>query len=216
MCMKRDNLFLSLLIPDPKNSEKYLDIFLRPLIDELKLLWTDGVHTYNASTKKIFTIKVALMWMISDFPVFEMLSGWNIHGKLLCLYYMHDTKSLVLKHGGKPCWFDCHRQFLPIGHPFRRQKDAFLKNTIEMNEVDLERLSGRDMAAHVRNIPDMTQLAGTTRPLWVWKRSQLGEKKYFLRITLLVNPSCTSQPRRHVRREECLWQCVQHQYENKE
>ena len=38
MCMKREHLFLSLLIPGPKNSGKKLDIYLRWLIDELKLV----------------------------------------------------------------------------------------------------------------------------------------------------------------------------------
>ena len=62
MCMKRENLFLSLLIPGPKSPKKRLDIYLRPLIKELKFLWTDGVTTYDASRKQNFTMKVALLW----------------------------------------------------------------------------------------------------------------------------------------------------------
>ena len=107
-------------------------------------------------------MKVALMWTISDFPAYGMLSGWSTHGKLACPYCMHDTKSFVLKQGRKPCWFDYHHRFLPTGHPFQGQKDAFLKNTIEMDEVDLKWLSGGDLTAHVRNILDMTQLASST------------------------------------------------------
>ena len=68
--MKRENLFISLLIPSPKSPRKRLDVYLRSLIEELKLLWTDGVHTYDASTKKNFTMKVALMWTIRDFPAY--------------------------------------------------------------------------------------------------------------------------------------------------
>ena len=156
MCMKRDNLFLSLLIPTSKNLKKYLDIYLRPLIDELKLLWIDGIHTYDAFIKKNFTMKVVLMWMISDFPAYKMLSSWSTHQKLACPHCMHDTKSFVLKYGGKSCWFDCHYWFLPSDHPFQRQKDVFLKNTIKIDEVDLEQLSDRDMTAHVQNILDVT------------------------------------------------------------
>ena len=40
-----------------------------------------------------------------------------------------------------------------------------MAETIEMDEVDLERLSSGDMATHIRNIPEMTQLVGTTRHL---------------------------------------------------
>ena len=91
-----------------------------------------------------------------------MLSGWSTHGRLACPYYMDNTKSFVLKHGGKSCWFDCHRQFLPADHPFRRQKDAFLKNRKERDEDIFERLSGHHMAARVENLPDITQLMGST------------------------------------------------------
>jgi len=39
-----------------------------------------------------------------------------------------------LKHGGKTSWFDCHRQFLPTNHPFRKSQKRFLKNKVEMNK----------------------------------------------------------------------------------
>jgi len=35
------------MISGPKNSGKKLDVFLRPLIDELKNLWSVGVETYD-------------------------------------------------------------------------------------------------------------------------------------------------------------------------
>jgi len=38
MCMRRENIFLSLFIPGPKSPGKNLDVYLRPLIDELKML----------------------------------------------------------------------------------------------------------------------------------------------------------------------------------
>ncbi|XP_072076439.1 uncharacterized protein [Arachis hypogaea] len=47
-----------------------IDVYLQPLIDELKQLW-DGVDTYDASEKKTFKICAALMWTISDFPGLE-------------------------------------------------------------------------------------------------------------------------------------------------
>ena len=56
MCMKRENLFLSLLIPGPKSPEKNIDIYLRPLIDEMKLLWSDGMQSYDASRKNRISI----------------------------------------------------------------------------------------------------------------------------------------------------------------
>lgn len=45
MCMKKPYTMMTLLIPRPTAPGKDLDVFLRPLIDELKELWDDGVRT---------------------------------------------------------------------------------------------------------------------------------------------------------------------------
>ena len=97
MCMKNPYMFLTIVIPGPKNPGKHLDVFLRPLIDELKMLWSIGVNTYDAFRKQNFLTRVALMWTISDFPAYAMLSGWSTHGRLACPYCMERTKSLYLK-----------------------------------------------------------------------------------------------------------------------
>ena len=94
-------MFLSMIIPGPKNPGKKLDVFLRPLIDELKKLWLNGVNTYDIYRKENFQLRAALMWTISDFPAYGMLSGWSTHGKLSCLYCMEHSKAFRLKHGGE-------------------------------------------------------------------------------------------------------------------
>ena len=44
-CMKESTFFMTLLIPDLKSHGREIDIYLRPLIEELKQLWTFGcVH----------------------------------------------------------------------------------------------------------------------------------------------------------------------------
>ena len=54
MCMKELYSLMSLLIPGPKGLGNDIEVFLRPLIDELKELWEDGMCTYDASTKENF------------------------------------------------------------------------------------------------------------------------------------------------------------------
>ena len=49
MCMKSEYSILSLLITGPRSLGNDIDIYLQPLIDELKLLWDSGVETYDAS-----------------------------------------------------------------------------------------------------------------------------------------------------------------------
>jgi hypothetical protein len=50
--MKQPNFMLSLLIPGPKSPGADMDVFLEPLIDDLELLFEEGVRTYDASKKK--------------------------------------------------------------------------------------------------------------------------------------------------------------------
>ena len=70
-----------------------------------------------------------------------------------------------------------------------------------MDKVDLERLSGGDMVAHVRNISDMTQLAGIIRHLLRFGKDHNCVKKTFSKNYLIGQPflydttstSCTSR-----------------------
>ncbi|XP_042974803.1 uncharacterized protein LOC122306440 [Carya illinoinensis] len=48
LCMKDPYLMLSLLIPGPRAPGNDIDVFMRPLIDELIKLWEEGVPTYDA------------------------------------------------------------------------------------------------------------------------------------------------------------------------
>ncbi|XP_010462935.1 PREDICTED: uncharacterized protein LOC104743568 [Camelina sativa] len=130
MCMQSKFLFLSILVLGPKHPKRALDIFLQPLIHELKQLWYEGVQTFDSSRKQNSNMRAVLMWTISDFPAYEMLSGWTTHRRLSCPYCMDGTEAFQLKYGRKPCWFDCHHRFLPLHHPYRRNKKLFRKNKV--------------------------------------------------------------------------------------
>ena len=53
-----------------------IDVYMQPLIAELKELWEKGVETYDASKNEVFMMRACLLWTISDFPGLGMLSGW--------------------------------------------------------------------------------------------------------------------------------------------
>ncbi|XP_074356714.1 uncharacterized protein LOC141696477 [Apium graveolens] len=127
MCSKEQYLFLSVLVPGPKNPKQKIDVFLQPLIAELKMLWEDGVETWDSSLKQNFRMRAALMWTISDFPAYSMLSGWKTAGHLACPHCAHDHDAYNLKNGGKTTWFDNHRKILPSNRPFRKNKNWFTK-----------------------------------------------------------------------------------------
>ncbi|XP_071688269.1 uncharacterized protein [Rutidosis leptorrhynchoides] len=60
------------------------NVYMRPLVDELKELWDTGVMTYDSSTKTNFYMRAGLLWTISDFPAYANLSGWSTKGQLSC------------------------------------------------------------------------------------------------------------------------------------
>ncbi|CAL9005878.1 unnamed protein product [Prunus brigantina] len=62
------------------NESRSIDVYLRPLVDELKDLWTNGVRTYDKSIGKMFTLRAAVMWTVNDFPAYAMVSGWSTKG----------------------------------------------------------------------------------------------------------------------------------------
>ena len=66
--MKRSSLILSLVIPGPKSPGIAIDVYLQPSVEELRELWDVGVEVYDASSKNVFQLRVALMWTVHDFP----------------------------------------------------------------------------------------------------------------------------------------------------
>ncbi|CAL8119435.1 unnamed protein product [Prunus armeniaca] len=67
--------------------------YLRPLVDELKDLWTNGVRTYDKSSGKMFTLRAAAMWTVNDFSAYAMISGWSIKGYMACPVCKEDVTS---------------------------------------------------------------------------------------------------------------------------
>ena len=67
-------MFLTMIILGPRNPKIKIDMYLQPLIDELKLLWSEGVSTFDVSMNQNFKMRASLMWIIGDFPAYRMLS----------------------------------------------------------------------------------------------------------------------------------------------
>ncbi|CAL2246225.1 unnamed protein product [Prunus armeniaca] len=65
-------MMILLITEDPG---RLIDVYLRPLVDEMKDLWTNGVRKYDKSTGKMFTLRAAVMWTVNDFPAYAMVSG---------------------------------------------------------------------------------------------------------------------------------------------
>ncbi|KAK4383002.1 hypothetical protein Sango_2819800 [Sesamum angolense] len=80
-----------------------------------------------------------------------MASGWSTAGVMGCPICMDDTRAFHLQHSRKTCYFDCHTQFLPAYHSYRRNKKTFTKNYVE-DRVARSRLTGDRILDRVVNI----------------------------------------------------------------
>ncbi|GJY91777.1 RNA-directed DNA polymerase [Tanacetum coccineum] len=97
---RNSSFMLTLLIPGPKSPGKDIDVYLKPLVEELKNLW-----------KKPGTI--------NDFPARSSLSGWSGQG-----YFAYPTcndETPATRVNGKTAYVG-HRRFLPMKHRWTKLK----------------------------------------------------------------------------------------------
>ncbi|XP_059316109.1 uncharacterized protein LOC132066941 [Lycium ferocissimum] len=151
--MKPPYCFLSLLIPGPKAPGNDIDVYLEPLVDELRELWYYGVDTYDASRRENFCMRAALLWTINDFPAYAYLSGWSTKGALACPSCNKETPSTRLKYGRKFSYMGA-RRFLSSNHKWRRNKRDF-NGEVEKRSAP-KALSGDDVLNQLSSLEDVT------------------------------------------------------------
>ncbi|XP_028101245.1 uncharacterized protein LOC114300576 [Camellia sinensis] len=122
LAMKDPFFMLSLLVPGESQLGIDIDVYMRPLVEELNELWKNGTLTYDASTGETFCMRAALLWTIHDWPAFGDISGWRTKGHYSC-YTCNDEpyfESLTSKTA-----YSNHRCYLPDDHPERRKSRAY-------------------------------------------------------------------------------------------
>ncbi|GJT57079.1 hypothetical protein Tco_0992133 [Tanacetum coccineum] len=117
----KSSFMLTLLIPGPKSSGKDIDVYFRPLIDNLKDLWAKpGAETIDVATGQKFNMRAMVLWTINDFPARSSLSGWSGQGYKACPTCNEDTPSTRVL--GKTAYVG-HIRFLKKPHKWRRSLD---------------------------------------------------------------------------------------------
>ncbi|XP_074302784.1 uncharacterized protein LOC141634768 [Silene latifolia] len=101
-----------------------IDVYLAPLINDLKILWETGVEVYDAYRNESFNLRAMLFCTIQDYPVYGNLSGYTVKGKAPCPICEDGTMGKWLKSSKKNI-YDGHRCFLPDDHYYRKLKKAF-------------------------------------------------------------------------------------------
>nr|GEW45272.1 hypothetical protein [Tanacetum cinerariifolium] len=87
LCMKESSFMLTLLIHGPKSPGKDIDVYLRPLIEDLKVLWDrKGVETIDVALGQKFNMRAMVLWTINYFSARSNLFGKTTyvgHGRFL-------------------------------------------------------------------------------------------------------------------------------------
>ena len=113
---------MPVLIQGPKQPGNDIDVYLRPLVDELLLLWKEeGVRVWDEYKQENFDLRALLFVTINDWPALSNLSGQSNKGYQACTHCLEETDSLYLKNCRKVVYMG-YRRFLPLNHPLRNQK----------------------------------------------------------------------------------------------
>ncbi|CAN6565937.1 unnamed protein product [Malus baccata var. baccata] len=165
-------MMMNLLITeDPGMS---IDVYLRPLVDELKDLWTHGVRTYDKCIGKMFTLRAAVMWTVNDFPAYVIVSGWSTRGYMACPVCKEDVTSSW--HAGKVC-------YLEKDNEFDGEKEHRLRPREWFGAHILEQLNRLDFAHFGTNV---TRTRPATHMNWTHK-SMFFELPYWSKLKLRHN-----------------------------
>ena len=112
---------MPVLIPGPKQPGNDIDVYLKPLIEDLLLLWKEeGVRMWDAHTEDHFNLRALLFVTTNDWPALSNLSGQSNKGYRACTHCLEETDIMYLKHCKKIVYMG-HRRFLPIKYPLRRK-----------------------------------------------------------------------------------------------
>ena len=125
MCMKREFIMMPVLIQGPKQPGNDIDVYLRPLVEELLQLWNgNGVRVWDEHKQEEFNLHALLFVTINDWPALSNLSGQTNKGYHACTHCLDDTESIYLDKCRKNVYLG-HRRFLPTNHQCRKKGKHF-------------------------------------------------------------------------------------------
>jgi Transposase family tnp2 len=142
-------MLMSLLISGPRQLSNDIDVFLAPLLHELKQLWVEGRRVWDAYKQEYFTLFVMIFYTINDFPAYDNLSGYKVKGAKACPICLEDTCSYWMKETKKTVHLG-HRRFLRCQHSYRKKTIEF-NGKVENGIAPIE-MTGLEISDKVKNI----------------------------------------------------------------
>jgi len=77
-------MMLSFLKSGPRQPKNNIEVYFAPLIEDLKIMWEEGVEVFYAYHQENFKLRAILLWTINDFLAYENLLGFNVKGHKAC------------------------------------------------------------------------------------------------------------------------------------
>ncbi|XP_021718897.1 uncharacterized protein LOC110686603 [Chenopodium quinoa] len=168
LCMKRKYIMLSLLISGPKQPGNDIDVYLEPLLEDLRLLWDKGVPMFDAHTSTNFTLRTMIFCTVSDFPAYGNLSWYKVRGKKPCPIREDKMEPTRLKNFGKDVYMHT-RRLLRRDHPYRKKKAEF--NGFPEKQWLREPLSGIELWERIKDVETIFWKVGKpTSITGLWKK----------------------------------------------
>nr|GEV32307.1 hypothetical protein [Tanacetum cinerariifolium] len=104
LCTKESSFMLTLLISGPNSLGKDIDVYLRPLIEDLKVLWDrKGVKTIDVASCQKFNMRAMVLWTINDFLLRVVCMsevGKALEGRPICPRWMFPFERYMKKLKG--------------------------------------------------------------------------------------------------------------------
>jgi hypothetical protein len=96
MCMKQKIVMMPVLIQGPKQPGNNIDVYLRPLVDELLLLWKkEDVCVWGENKQENFNLRALLFITINDWLALSNLSGHSNKGYRACTHCLHKKDVFI-------------------------------------------------------------------------------------------------------------------------
>ena len=91
------------MISGPRQPGNDIDVYLNPLIEDLRKLWDEGVDVFDGNQNETFKLCAMVFCIINNFPTYGNLSGNNVKDHHAFPIYEEDISYVQLKHGKKQC-----------------------------------------------------------------------------------------------------------------
>jgi hypothetical protein len=134
LMQKQKYILLTILIFGPTQRGVDMDVFLEPLMEDMKILWETSVQMLDEYHKDSFILRAIIFDMINDYPALFTLSS-QFKEKVGCTVCIDGTSYMSLTATKKIVYMR-HKHFLLEGHRYHMWKmDKYFDNNGELHST---------------------------------------------------------------------------------